>query len=280
MAHLSPLAGEVKRLDHDRFLCALFAPAAARESLIALYAFNAEVARVREAVNEPLAGSIRLQWWRDVLENIYGGGEGPPHRVAWALAEAVRRHRLGHRPFEQLLEAREFDLNDEAPADMVALLSYAEATSATLTGLALEILEARNEASREAGRHVGVAWALTGLLRAVPFHAAARRVYLPSTLSRDSGVDLEELFAGRPGPGLRTVVHEIAEVARRHIAAARHLGPKIPRRALPALLPATIAEAYLGTLAKAGFDPFQRRVRAPVRGRLIRLAFSAWRGLF
>ncbi len=280
MAGLSPLAAEVRRLDHDRYLCALFAPPQARESLFALYAFNAEVARVREAVTEPLAGSIRLQWWRDVLEDIYGGGEGPPHRVARALAGAVRRHRLSRLPFEQLLEAREFDLDAEAPADMAALLSYAEATSATLAGLSLEILEARDEASREAGRQVGLAWALTGLLRAVPFHAAARRIYLPATLSRDSGVEFGELFAGRPGPGLRMAVAEIAEAARRHIEAARSAAPRIPRRAVPALLPATLAEAYLGTLAKAGYDPFERRVGAPGRGRLIRLAVSAWRGRF
>ena len=280
MARLSPLAGEVRRLDHDRFLCALFAPPEARQSLFALYAFNAEVARVREAVTEPLAGRIRLQWWRDVLEDIHGGGEGPPHQVARALAGAVRRHRLGRQPFERLLEAREFDLDDDAPADMAALLSYAEATSATLAGLSLEILEARDKASRQAGHHVGLAWALTGLLRAVPFHAAARRVYLPATVSRDAGVDFGELFEGRPGPGLRTAVAEVAEAARRHIEAARRHGPRVPRRALPALLPATLAEAYLGTLAKAGFDPFQRRVRAPGRGQLIRLAVNAWRGRY
>ncbi len=280
MARLSPLAGEVRRLDHDRFLCTLFAPPEARESLFALYAFNAEVARVREAVTEPLAGRIRLQWWRDVLEDIYGGGEGPPHQVARALAGAVRRHRLSRQPFERLLEAREFDLDDDAPADMAALLSYAEATSATLAGLSLEILEARDAAALEAGRHVGLAWALTGLLRAIPFHAAVRRVYLPATLSRAAGVDFGELFEGRPGPGLRTAVAEVAEVARRHIEAARRHGPRVPRRALPALLPATLAEAYLGTLAKAGFDPFKRRVRAPGRGRLIRLAVTAWRGRY
>ncbi len=88
----------------------------------------------------------------------------------------MRRHRLGRQPFERLLEAREFDLDDDAPADMVALLSYAEATSATLVGLSLEIFEARDEASRQAGHHVGLAWSLIGLLRAIPFLAAARRV--------------------------------------------------------------------------------------------------------
>ena len=280
MARLSPLAGDVRRLDHDRFLCALFAPAEARESLFALYAFNAEVARVREAVTEPLAGRVRLQWWRDVLDDIYQGGEGPPHRVARDLAGAVRRHRLSRHPFEQLLEAREIDLDDEAPADMAALLSYAEATSATLVVLSLEILDARDEVSLNAGHHVGLAWALTGLLRAIPHHAAARRVYLPATLSGNSCVDFRELFEGRCDPGLRTAVAEIAEEARRHIEAARRNGARIPRRALPALLPATLAAAYLRNFAKAEFDPFARRIQAPGRARLIRLTVNAWRGRF
>ncbi|MCH7485313.1 MAG: squalene/phytoene synthase family protein [Chloroflexi bacterium] len=99
----------------------------------------------------------------------------------------MRGHRLDR------VVVRRVRLDDDAPADMAALLSYAEATSATLAGLSLEILEARDEASRQAGHHVGLAWALTGLLRAIPFHAAARRVYLPATLSRDSGVDFKEL---------------------------------------------------------------------------------------
>ncbi len=277
MAHLSYCARQVRRLDNDRFLCALFAPADRREALFALYAFNLEVARIREAVSEPLVGQIRLQWWREALDGICTG-KPPHHHVAVPLAEAVGRFGLDRAPFERLLDARAFDLEDRAPADLEALVAYAEGTSATLTALALDILGARDEAAGEAGRHVGIAWALTGLVRAVPFHARARRVYLPLASCGNAGVELEDLFRLRPGPGLPRVIAEIAETARRHLDAARR--QRVSRQALPALLPAALADGYLHRLKKAGFDPFHRRVQNAGAGRLVRLFFRALRGRY
>ena len=52
---------QVRQHDRDRYLTALFAPPARRPGLFALYAFNLEVAKVREAVSEPMLGHIRLQ---------------------------------------------------------------------------------------------------------------------------------------------------------------------------------------------------------------------------
>src|SRR5215468_2730422 len=97
----------VRASDKDRFLSALFAPAEHRGALYALYAFNLEVARVRELVKEPLAGEIRLQWWR---EAITGGRplEVSGHPVASALVEVVGRYGLPFEPFEELIEARRF----------------------------------------------------------------------------------------------------------------------------------------------------------------------------
>jgi NADH dehydrogenase [ubiquinone] 1 alpha subcomplex assembly factor 6 len=67
---LSELGRMVRRHDRDRFLTTLFAPAAERQALLALYAFNHEVAKTREVVSEPMLGRIRLQWWRDSLDQI------------------------------------------------------------------------------------------------------------------------------------------------------------------------------------------------------------------
>ena len=64
---------EVRRHDYDRYLCALLAPAQAREAVLVLTAFNLELARVCEMVSEPLIGEIRLQWWRDALDGIFAG---------------------------------------------------------------------------------------------------------------------------------------------------------------------------------------------------------------
>lgn len=280
MPHLSFIADEARRLDRDRFLCALFAPMPAREALFALYAFNAEVARVPEIVREPLAGRIRLQWWRDAIAAIYGGDAAPAHPIARAVAEAVHRYRLDRALFEGLLDAREFDLEDEPPPDMEALVAYAEATSGNLALLSLACLGVGDEAAHAAGRHVGVAWSLTGLIRALPFHVSQSRVYLPATLSRETGADLRALSAGRADAGVRRSVAALAETARHHLASARQRRREVPERALPALLPATLADAYLAAIGDADHDPFDRRVQATGAGQLVRLGVSAWRRRF
>jgi len=277
------IARQVRRHDNERYLCALFAPAAERAALLALYAFNLEIARVRELVNEPLPGQIRLQWWRDSMAAIYE--ENPPrghvghHVVCQALAEAVRARGLSRSHLETLIDARERDLEDRAPADMPALLSYAEDSAATLVALALEILGTRDEAAGAAGRDVGIAWALTGLLRAIPFHARARRVYLPADRMAEAGLAREDYFALRPSEALCAVVAEVAAAARARLAAARALRPLVPRQALPALLPAVIAEAWLRQLARHGYYPLAPELawrRAGV-GRVLRVTLAAAR---
>ena len=63
----------------------------ARDALFALYAFNLEIARVRDLAREPMPGEIRLQWWREVLSGERGG-EAAAHPVAAALRETLARH--------------------------------------------------------------------------------------------------------------------------------------------------------------------------------------------
>ncbi len=276
---LSTCAQELRRHDRDRYLSALFAPAACREDLFALYAFNLELAKTAEVVSETLIGRIRLQWWREALDGIYGG-QPRRHGVITPLAGAVKRHGLTRGHFERLIEGRAFDLEPEPPETMAQLTAYAEATSASLVLLALEVLGVREEAASEAGRAVGIAWALTGLLRAVPFHARQKRLYLPRERVDAAGVDLGQLFELRASPELARVVRELAAAAAEHLAAARRLRSRVPRRALPALLPARLASAYLGVLTHAGHDPFDPAVQAALPGGAWRLAWARLRGSY
>src|SRR3972149_3464590 len=153
---LSHCAAELWRGDRDRFLTALFAPADRREALFALYAFNLELARIRDSVSQPMLGLIRLQWWRDGLDAIYRAAP-PRHAVAAGLAEAVRRHGLSRRHLDRLLDARETDMSDAPPADLAALVDYAEGSSSSLVLLALEALGGGGAAGQEAGRRGGAA---------------------------------------------------------------------------------------------------------------------------
>ncbi|MBI3709496.1 MAG: squalene/phytoene synthase family protein [Proteobacteria bacterium] len=272
-------AEQVRRFDNDRYLCTLFAPAAARAHLFALYAFNYEIARVREVARDPIVGQIRLQWWR---EAIVRAAEGAPrqHPVALALAATLRDCSLDPARFERLLTARELDLDDAPPADLAALETYAEGSSATLVELTLAVLGAGDAAAMTAGRHVGIAWALVGLLRAVPFHARQRRVYLPGEMIARAGIDAEQLFNGRPGDGLASAAREVAARAETHLAAARALARDVPGAALPALLPARLAALYLRRMASCGWRLFDPRLARPLPLRAWHLAWAAWSGRY
>jgi NADH dehydrogenase [ubiquinone] 1 alpha subcomplex assembly factor 6 len=272
-------ADQVRRFDHDRFLCALFMPVSVRDATLALYAFNAEIARIREQITEPMMGQIRLQWWREVIEHAHQG-DLRQHPVALALGRAIRSHALPLQPFETLLVARERDLENEPPATLAELETYAQDTSATLIELALRLLQQKDQASRRAGRHVGVAWALTGLLRAMPFHASRRQIFLPRNLTDAAGLDIEALVAGRPGEPLRWVAGELVGVARRHLAAARALRPEVPRAAVPALLPAVLADRYLDRLERSDFSLFDGTMQRPAGDRAVRLLWAALRGRY
>jgi len=250
---LSATAALVRRYDRDRFQTALFAPAARREALFALYAFNSEIARVRERVREPMLGRIRLQWWREVIAAAYAGTTPRQHEVVLPLTAAIRDRSLSRAHFDRLIDARERDLNDAPPQDMAALEDYAEASSAALVQLALEALGAREPAAHEAGRAVGIAYALAGVMRAAPFDARFGRARLPPRLA----------------------AAEIAACAAQYLAQARRDRRAIPRHALAALLPAIVAENYLFRLRRAGFDPFAAAARRPDPLQVWRLAAAA-----
>lgn len=279
MSKLSYCAEQVRRFDNDRFICSLFAPAEEREAMAAVYTFNLEVARIREMAREPLLGHMRLQWWRDTLDAIYTGAP-LRHQVALALADAVNRYGLDRRQFDRFLDARAFDLDDLAPQTLDALIDYADGTSAALAQLSLQILGGTGEAAEKAVRDVGIAWALTGILRAVPFHAQARRVYLPAELSRGAGLDVAQMFETGPVDGLAPVVRSISDKALGFVQSARRYRSEIPKRALPALLPATLAVIYLRRLAKCGFNPFDPRVRSTGPSRLVWTAVNRMRGAY
>jgi len=270
-------AREVRRHDHDRYLTCLFAPAARREALFALYAFNLEVAKTSEVVSEPMLGRIRLQWWREAIEEAYEG-RARRHEVIAPLGEAVREYGLSRAHFDRLIDGREFDMDGEAPATLERLEAYAEATSASLILLALEILGGASETDRIAGRHVGIAWALTGLLRAVPFHARQKRLYLPQDLVEEVGLNLGGLFELRSSPELNEIVGRIVERAREHLAKAAPSRRQMARTALPALLHATLADRYLAVLDKSGHDSFAATVQAPVN--IWRLAWARLLGRY
>lgn len=270
----------VRRHDRDRYQTVLFAPPDRREALFALYAFNYEVARVRESVTQPMLGQIRLQWWREVVEAIYTGAPVRRHEVVQPLAAAIEAFGLSRAHFDRIIDTRERDLAEEPPADLAALIDYAEGTSSVLLHLALEALAAAEPATVAAARAIGIAYALAGLLRAMPFHAAAGRSYIPRDIAGRADLDPADYVGRRDTPAVRAAAEHLAETAAAHLAAGRRGRDRTARRAVAALLPAVIAERYLLRLQRAGFNPFAPELAAPDPLQSWRLAVAALRRRF
>ena len=246
----------VRAGDKDRFLASLFAPQKYRRALFALYAFNLEVTRTRELAREPMPGEIRLQWWRDVLGGA-GRGEVDAHPVAAALRDVVVRYRLPPRMLVELIDARSFDLYDEPMASLSYLERYAVQTSSALIELAARILgDGRDPGIGELTRHAGIAYAIAGLLRVLPIHAARGQLYLPADLMQRHGAQSIDVFAGRATTELRAVLAELRLVARHHLGAARGLLNDMAPQVAPALLPVALVRPALDRMERRSYQPF------------------------
>jgi 15-cis-phytoene synthase len=266
--------------DPDRFFAGLFAPADKRPHLFALYAFSFELARVRDAVSEPMLGDIRLQWWRDALQGE-ARGDVKANPVAAALDDTIVRFRLPRSAVVDLIDARVFDLYDDPIPAMADLEGYCGETSSVLIRLAgIVLADGADPGAADAAGHAGVAYGITGLLRAFPWHARRGQVYIPADVLGRHGVTREDIVSGRGGPGLVSALAEMREAACDHLERARRLRATIPPAIAPSFLPVALVPAYLREMERRGYDPFRTVVDLPRWRKLWVLWRAARRGVF
>jgi 15-cis-phytoene synthase len=266
--------GLVRVADKDRFLTTLFAPAEHRPALLALYAFNLEIARIREAAHEALAGEIRLQWWSDVLGGA-GRGEVAAHPVAAALLETMARYQLPPERLTALIEARRFDLYDEPMQTLADLEAYGKGASAGLIALAARVLAGDTE-TEALTHHAGLAHAFVGLLAAFPIHAGRGQVFVPLEILARHGATRQQVLGGQATPQLHEALAELRLHARRHLRAAQQRLAAAPPAVMPALLPVALAGPTLARMERRGYDPFTPLEIAAWRRQLILWRAARW----
>lgn len=227
------LAALVRRHDPDRFLTVLFAPPAKRDDLLALYAFNHELARAREVVSEPPLALIRLQWWREVVE-----GARRHHETAAPLGDALDRGALLPSDLLPVIEAREI----EAEPEIATLGDFHRYVLNGAGGLAVAAGRLLGHDRPEELRPLGAAYGVAGVLRSVPTLAAQRRCLLPADLLAEQGLSPEAAIAEPDTPSVQTVLRRLASEGRALLAA----GPRRVRgRGVAAVLPAVLARRDL-----------------------------------
>ncbi len=228
---LSPCAALVRRHDPDRFLTALFAPPAGRDTLFVLYAANHELARAREVVSNPMAALIRLQWWREVAE-----GARRRHEVAGPLGDALDAGRLQAADLLAMIDGREAEV--EPIETEAAFRDYLRATAGGVAVAAGRALGADGPAL-DALRDLGAAYGAAGVLRSAPVLARQSRCVLPEDLLARHGLRPEDVIADPDRAGLAGVRAHIAEMASEWLDAGRAC--LLPKQAIAAALPAVLA---------------------------------------
>lgn len=254
----------VRAHDFARYATTLFAPVARRRALLALYAFNVEILRVREQVSQPLPGEIRMQWWTDMLAGAgHGGVEGNP--VAAELLWAIRNHRLPVERLSRLIEEHQFDLYNDPMPTMAALDGYLGDTSSALFSLGADIAGQQSPEIEHLARHAGLAQGIAQVIAALPLDASRRQLFVPLQLLEQHGSGMEEVFAGRQTPTLRAALDQLIGEARAHLKTALALLENASPDVRPVFLQLSLVARDLERMARADTDPFVPHLTSRLR---------------
>jgi 15-cis-phytoene synthase len=277
-SNLPDPAAALRTADPDRYLSALYTPEKVRGDILALYAFNAEIAAIRDRIREPMAGEIRLQWWRDA---IAAGDAATGHPLADALLAAIDRHALPRATFDNMLQARIFDLYDDPMPSRTDLEGYCGETASALIQLAAMILDAR--AARQVtdlSGHAGCAQAITGLIRLIPIHRARGQCYVPAEILAACGTDRDGfLSAGPDNSSVRAAVEAMAALASQHHAAFVQGAATLPISLRPAFLPLAPVPAYFSRIAHRPGEALEQPAQISALRRnwlILRRAMKGW----
>ncbi len=265
------LIAGLRETDRDRYLALLLMPAEQRGLVASVYAFNAELAQIRDRITEPAAGEVRLAWWDDVIDGIFQGQtiEAP---VPQGLARAIEAGNLPRHTFKAMLEARRFDLFDDPVPDLNTLEGYlGETSSALLQMTALVMAGDHGLECAEVSGLAGVAMGLAGILRSLPLHRARGQCYLPADMLGRHGLSAAHVLSGRGGAGLEPVLIELCRHARLRLEEARAQVRRVPDAAMPAYLPVALVPGYLKRLERAGDSMLSKPVTSPQWIRQLRL---------
>jgi len=240
-------AAELRANDRDRYLATLVLPEKERGAITALYAFNADIASIRDRAREAAAGEIRLQWWQDALAGE-GHGAVRANPLADALLDAISQHGLPVPALSRMIEARRFDLYDDPMPDLATFEGYAGETASALYQLAAMILNRGPVEPGDAAGHLGVAHALIGHLRAFGYNASKGRIVLPRDVFATCGVSEMDVRTGKESENLSVALTRFADLAGEHLRKADLAIASLPRDLRSVFAPIALLRAQLKRL--------------------------------
>lgn len=251
----------LREADRDAWLAALFAPAETRPHLHALGAFFTEIRRVRDRVRQPLAGELRLQWWRDALEGE-ARGDTQASPVAAALLDTIARRDISRGMLIDAVEAHRIALYGDAPKTTADLETFFDRTIGASLRSEIQVLTGGPVETRKAVPHAAAALGIADLLRHLGHYLTRGFGVIPDEILGRHGLGQGDLAASPQDPGIRAVLADLRALARTHLAALRAERSRIPAAAAPAFLTTSLVEPLL-RLSERSHDPFATELASP-----------------
>ena len=246
-------AAQVRDQDHDRFHLALAAPRQVQEGWLALAAFNLELARTASRVSDPNLGLIRLEWWREVLQEIDGNGPVRGHEVARSL-ESIGAN-LDTTNLSLMINARAQDLEERPFADVEALRAYLLQTAGVLQTAQAGLLGL--EGYEGMSNHLGCAFGFVGCARAL-------------AAGRAGELRLPEAWMAEPLEGIAEAIGQAAmHLDRAQELRKEHSDPKALRSVFAT---GYVVQAWINRLSRRAVKLGQGSYARPLPFQALRLA--------
>jgi phytoene synthase len=265
----------VKAHDRDRYVATLFAPEAKRDDLFTLYAFDAEVSRIRSVISDPLPGEIRLQWWREVI-NGERAGEAKGNALASGICALIEKHALPQAAFDAYFDAKIFEFYNDAFPDSLALEAWCGETASAFVQMAALILDKDAvKLCADASGHGGVALAIAKIIRTLAATRARGQCFVPSDLLAACGLDRESFVAGSDKARIKNATDALSELGLSHVAKFQAVAKRVPGTVKPAYLPVANVQSLLRLASTSARQPASVPVELSALRKMFALASAA-----
>lgn len=236
----------------DMYLADLLLPDAIRPLAVAVHAFHNEITKAIAQVNEPMAGEVRLQWWRDVL----GGeraGEADGNPLARFLMAQLATFKLDTSPLVAKCDAHIFDLYSDPMADRTMLEGYCGETRSVLFQMLAMGMGAAPKQVSDASGHAGVAQGIVAIIYNLRASRDAGRVFVPTDLLAACGLEVADYLAASPHD-IISVLDGMMDLASDHLAKAQAAIASLPVDYHPVYKPVSLTVLYLKRARNQGVE--------------------------
>jgi len=245
------ILNQLRDSDRSLYVASLLMPEEIRWPITTIYAFHAEIGRIRQLVKEPLPGEIRLQWWREVTADNARKDEAAANPLSAMMNKTIDTYDLPRGNFENYCRARIFDLYDDPMPDILTYEGYAGEVYSTLFQMCCHIIDQdRAQITSTASGHAGVAFCVAQHLARLSVHARNGQIYIPMVFLKEHGLTREDFLNLGDAAKISNALADFIAFGRNHLDLARQAAKEIPDVMMPAYVAMASCERIFNRAAK------------------------------